>query len=64
MQTIQQNYDMELFFVTINQDKVIYQMSDRMKISNHNVKNEIQSYKVKNYIMYLEIHFKFDMFML
>ena len=41
MQTIQPNYDMELFFVTINQDKVIYQISDRMKISNHNVKNEI-----------------------
>jgi len=37
MQTIQQNYDMELFFVTINQDKVICQMSDRMKISNHKI---------------------------
>ena len=37
MQTIQQNYDMELFFVTINQDKVIYQMSDRMKISKHKI---------------------------
>ena len=33
--------DMELFFVTVNQDKVIYQISDRMKVCNHNVENEI-----------------------
>ena len=32
---------MELFFVTVNQDKVIYQISDRMKVCNHNVENEL-----------------------